>query len=123
MRVFKLTSERRLIEIIIIILYLATFAFLLRFLSAIATKTVFKGVNNSIYSIIFLILIYGTLRLFYLKLFLITLISGLVVFGIIRFYADKLGMREDNSESKRSILISIAGLIIVLIVSFFINNI
>lgn len=112
-----------MIEIIIIILYLATFAFLLRFLSAIATKTVFKGVNNSIYSIIFLILIYGTLRLFYLKLFLITLISGLVVFGIIRFYADELGMREDNSESKRSILISIAGLIIVLIVSFFINNI
>ena len=78
--------------IVLIILYLANFVFLLRFLSAVATKTVFKGVE-AVYSIIFLILIYGTINYFNLKLFLITLVSALVIFGIIRINTDKLGMR------------------------------
>jgi len=108
--------------IILIILYLANFVFLLRFLSAVATKTVFKGVE-AVYSIIFLILIYGTINHFNLKLFFITLTSALVIFGIIRINADKLGMRMDNSNSKKSILISVIGLVIVLFSSLFIYNI
>ena len=107
--------------IVLIILYLANFVFLLRFLSAVATKTVFKGVE-AVYSIIFLILIYGTINYFNLKLFIIALVSALVVFGIIRINADKLGMRMDNSNSKKSIFISIIGLLIVLFSSLIIYN-
>lgn len=107
--------------IILIILYLANFVFLLRFLSAVATKTVFKGVE-AVYSITFLILIYGTINYFNFKLFLITLISTLVIFGIIRINAEKLGMRMDNSNSKKSIFISIVGLVIVLFSSLTIYN-
>jgi len=107
--------------IILIILYLASFIFLLRFLSAVATKTVFKGVE-AVYSIIFLILIYGTINYFNFKLFFITLISTLVIFGIIRINAEKLGMRMDNSNSKKSILISVIGLLMVLISSLIIYN-
>tara|TARA_Y100000768_G_C23748026_1_gene572541 strand:+ start:337 stop:672 length:336 start_codon:yes stop_codon:yes gene_type:complete len=109
-------------ESVLIVIYLANIVFLLRFITSVITQKVFEGVNI-IYSIIFLILTYGTILFFNFKLFIITLILGLVVFGIIRFYADKIGMRQDNSDSKRSIIISITGLIIVFIGTLFINNI
>ena len=106
---------------ILIILYLANFVFFLRFLSAFIQMTAFHGVEL-IYSSIFLILTFGTIYYFNFKLFTISLITSLVVFGIIRINANRLGMRMDNSNSKKSIFISIVGLVIVLFSSVTIYN-
>ena len=106
---------------ILIILYLANFVFFLRFLSAFLAMTAFHGVEL-IYSFIFAILTYGTIYYFNFRLFAISLITFLVVFGIIRINANRFGMKMDNNNSKKSIFISIIGLAIVLFSSMTIYN-
>ena len=106
---------------ILIILYLANFIFFFRFLSAFLTMTAFHG-TELFYSTVFVILTYGTIYFFNFKLFTISLITFLVVFGIIRVNANRFGMRMDNNNSKKSIFISIVGLVIVLFSSMTIYN-